>query len=111
MLSKTDRIPRKSFAELLERSSYSNSDHFSLRYRLSGESMPRVGASVSKKVSKSAVKRNTVRRRVYASIRPYLKVMPKGLFLFVAKAGSDKIKGEAMEKEIRTLLKQAKLIV
>lgn len=104
-------MPRELFSELLIKSRYSNSPHFSLRYRLNDNYKPKIGVSVSKKVSKSAVVRNTIRRRVYSSIEPFLENIGNGLFLFVAKPGSYKLKGESLSLEIKTLLIEAGLIV
>lgn len=98
-------MPRELFKELLEKSRYVNSTYFSLRYRLSHESEPKIGVSVSKKISKKAVVRNTLRRRVYSSLRPSLAGLPKGLFLFVAKPGAEKLRGQSLQDEIELLLK------
>jgi ribonuclease P protein component len=102
MLPKRSRIPRELFSELLQSSKYAQSPHFTLRFRLGGET-GRFGVSVSKKISKSAVTRNTVRRRVYAALYPSIQMFPKGLFLVVAKTGSPNIKGEKLQKEISNL--------
>ncbi len=108
MLPKKSRIPREIFSELLVNSKYTNSPPLSLRYILGSEfSHARIGVSVSKKVSKSAVVRNTVRRRVYSSIQNFIKELPKGMFLFVAKPGIEKIKGEKLKEEIKRLLEKA----
>ena len=103
-------MPRELFEELLTRSQYANSPHFSLRFRIQGSS-PRFGVSVSKKISKSAVVRNSVRRRVYASLREEVPHITPGLYLFVAKTGSGVIKGDTLTSEIKNLLVSAKLIV
>ncbi|OHA92319.1 MAG: hypothetical protein A3J09_02475 [Candidatus Zambryskibacteria bacterium RIFCSPLOWO2_02_FULL_51_21] len=54
--------------------------------------------SVSKKVSKSAVVRNTVRRR----IRPILKniSLKPAKYLLIAKPGAEKLKGKTLEEEL-----------
>ena len=105
MLPKGTRLPRELFTELLEKSRYANSLHFTLRYRLSDHCAHKIGVSASKKVSKSAVTRNTIRRRVYSSIQEYIPIMPPGLYLFVAKPKSDVLKGEKLISEIKALLK------
>jgi ribonuclease P protein component len=105
MLSQRQRIPRKLFAEILTSRRFFHSLHFSLRLGLSNEKQARVAVSVSKKVSKSAVVRNTVRRRAYSVVSPLLASLPTGLYLIMAKVGAEKIKGEALQKEISALLK------
>ena len=104
MLSKKQRIPRELFTELLLRSKYANSEHFSLRYRTNTDKTARFGVSVSKKVSKSAVTRNTIRRRVYSTLRSILSSFPPGLFLFVAKPKTQTLKIEKLLEEIKILI-------
>ena len=104
MLPKKSRIPRKLFTELLSGSRFVHSPHFTLRFKLIPNSPSKVGVSVSKKVSKSAVIRNTVRRRVYATTAPLLEGIKNHLFLFVAKPGSQNIKGKELSQEISKLL-------
>ena len=106
MLPKSRRMPRELFTELLTKSQFVNSPHFSLRFRLSSENA-RIGVSVSKKISKSAVVRNSIRRRVYSSVQTLTPNLPKGLFLFVAKVGAASTKGEKLASELENLLKQA----
>ncbi len=110
MLPKNQRIPRLVFTELLTRSKYANSPHFSLRYTLNGQN-PRLGVSVSKKVSKSAVARNKIRRQVLSAIRSLLPSLPKGLYLLVAKPKTGLVKGDALSSELIELFKSVKLIV
>src|ERR1035437_7716179 len=104
MLPKKSRIPSKLFTELLSGSRFIHSPHFTLRFKLIPNSPSKVGVSVSKKVSKSAVIRNTVRRRVYATTAPLLEGIKNHLFLFVAKPGSQNIKGKELSQEISKLL-------
>jgi len=59
--------------------------------------------SVSKKVSKKAVVRNTVKRRVRPILR---KINPKpALYLLIAKPGSENIKGKELEEELIRLIR------
>ncbi len=103
MLAKRRRIPRELFSELLVRSEYRNSPLFTLRFKRGGESA-RIGVSVSKKVSKKAVIRNRTRRRVYALVSGYIDQLPSGAYLFVAKSGSERLKGESLSSELTLLL-------
>jgi len=105
MLPKNKRIPRSLFPAILLSRNFAHSAHFSVRFAVNAGKPPRVAVSASKKVSKSAVVRNAIRRRTYSVISPLLPSLPEGLYLFVAKVGAEKVKGEALEKEIRELLK------
>ncbi len=103
MLSLQHRIPRKDFGPLLKSRIFAHSPHFSLRF--ADSTGVRVAVSVSKKVSKSAVVRNTIRRRMYALVRDVVPTMRPGLFLFIAKPKAETVKGEALKAELSTLLK------
>lgn len=105
MLPKNKRVPRKLFKPLLESNKYFNSTNFSLRSAPSKET--RVAVSVSKKISKHAVIRNRVRRRVYSSIRELLPNLSNNFFLIVAKPGAEKIKGDKLKSELGELFKKS----
>jgi len=107
MLSKNKRIPRKLFKPLLESRKYFNSEHFSLRVAPSEE--VRVAVSVSKKISKKAVVRNKVRRRVYSAMRDIIFSLHAGLYLVVAKHGSEKTGGRELENELKALVVNCRL--
>jgi len=77
--------------------------HFSLRVSSSPEF--KVIVSVSKKVCKLAVERNTVRRRVKAVMINLKKDLKPGLYHFSAKSGSIEVLGKELEGEIRGLCK------
>lgn len=104
MLPKSRRIPRGLFKPLLESRKYFDSAFFSLR--VASSDIPRVAVSVSKKVSKSAVIRNKVRRRVYSAARDLIPILTNKLFLLIAKPGAEKIKGQSLKKELAELLKK-----
>ena len=106
MLSKGKRLERQLFAEILKSRNLYHGAYFSLRY-LSTETASKFGVSVSKKVAKSAVARNTLRRRAYSTISRLVHGLNPGLYLFVAKNGADKLKGERLKQELEPLLKTA----
>ncbi len=63
-----------------------------------------MAVSVSKKVSKSAVDRNTLRRRTYSVLMSLLPKLNKGLYLIRAKPGAKGLHGEKLTNEITKLL-------
>ena len=75
--------------------------HFSLRK--SGSDKTRVIISVSKKISKKAVERNRVKRRVRAYMRGLSKKLEPGSYLIIAKPGAGEIKGKILENELKML--------
>lgn len=110
MLPKSSRIPRKSFASLLKSSKFFHSEHFLLRTGKTSETKPQFGVSVSKKISKKAVTRNTIRRRVYAVLSKKIKNIKPISALLIAKPGAEEIQGAHLQAEIEKLLKISKLI-
>lgn len=106
MLPKRNRIPRAEFKAILGSRRFAHSTHFSLRVAPAAGT-PRAAVSVSKKVSKSAVVRNGVRRRAYAVLESELGGLSSGLYLFSAKPGAQKLRGTELAGELRSLLKQA----
>lgn len=106
MLSKQNRIPRKDFKYLLEQKRYFNSPNFTLRFAKRENKSPQFSVSVSKKVSKKAVDRNRVRRRVYSVLRSVQ--APEGMYFFIAKPSSINLKGEKLRMEIVKLISSLK---
>ncbi len=106
MLSKNNRIARSEVEAILKSRKFFQSPHLTLRVGESGNSK-KFAISVSKKVSKSAVERNKIRRRVYSAIRRHLPTILPSLYFFSAKRDAGKIKMENLEQEITSLLKVA----
>ena len=105
MLSKSHRIAREAFWPLLESRKYAHSAYFSLK--MAQGSRFKAAVSVSKKVSKKAVVRNRVRRRAYAALEALRDEIKPGLYLFMAKPGSEKLKTPEIASELATLLKKS----
>ncbi len=101
-------MARTLFPLILESRNYSNSPHFSLRYTASPEGLVKIGVTVSKKVSKSAVVRNTVRRRAYSALAPFLSILPTKLYLVIAKPGAEAVRGEILRAELKKLFETVK---
>ena len=96
---------------VLERSLFSTSTHFSLRFRKKNQETSGFSVVVSKKIEKTAVRRNLLKRRVYEAIQkllPHQTEVVQGVVF--AKKGSNKLSFKEIEEEIKTLFKKAKLI-
>lgn len=103
MLPKSRRIPRELFRPLLESGKYFNTKHFVMRVAPSSDI--RMAVSVSKKVSKKAVVRNKIRRRVYSVLNKIFSDIKPCLYMFIAKPNSSVIKGGELEDELKTLIR------
>ncbi len=102
MLSSQNRIPRKDFGDILSSRQTSSTKNFLLRFAQNKDK--RFAVSVSKKVSKSAVARNTLRRRTYAVLRDLLPKLGNGLYLISAKPSAKDLRGDRLKNEITELL-------
>ena len=73
----------------------------------------RVAVVVSKKVSKSAVVRNRIRRRVYAAVRPYAEriTQPYDLVFLVYEADYATMETIKLQKTVATQLERAKVMI
>jgi ribonuclease P protein component len=106
MLPKERRIPRAYFPYILSNSKKSNSQHLMLYTA----DTPQKGKSkfcfsVSKKVSKSAVGRNKLRRRGYAVIAKHIiSISDNKFFFFVYKKDSNTLPYSKISEEIKMLL-------
>lgn len=107
MLSRSNRISKKLFPNTSTGKVFSNND-FSLRLLVKNGSTEEFKASVvvSKKVAKTAVKRNLLRRRIYSVIQKERANIPKGLkFVIYAKAGSADLPYTKVKEAINGLLR------
>ncbi len=105
MLKKSLRLPRELFKDLGTAPGFFHSSHFMMK-AVSSPLGPRVGVSVSKKVSKKANIRNTIRRRAYSVIGELMPLMSKKLYLIVAKPKAELVKGKVLETELAELIKK-----
>ncbi len=107
MLPKEKRIPRGSFSDVLKNG---RSFHFlfiSIKIVRSDEENSRFSFVVPKTVSKSAVKRNLVRRRGYSILGKHLESIKKPyLYAFFMKKGVEKLTFDQFESEIVAILKK-----
>lgn len=107
MLAKKNRISRsllKSSGAKEAKPKFSSTKNFSLRMLPSPDEEPHVSVSVSKKIAKSAVVRNRIRRRTYSFARDFLPKLKNNLYMISAKANSSEVSAEELRREIGELL-------
>ncbi len=79
MLPKQHRIAGRSFGPLLRRGRRANNAYVSaVFYRDSATETPQCACVVSKRVAKTAVLRNMLRRRCYGALQPICASLPSG---------------------------------
>lgn len=115
MLSKTRRIERKYFNQILSNSKRHNSKSFTLYVSKIEDGGAVKGSrwafSVSKKVIKTAVGRNKQRRRGYSAVAKLVSIVKPGYFLFFVYKKGFETEYTALEGEIKTLLSSALVII
>lgn len=105
MLKKSLRLDRALMKDLGPRPRLFHTEHFMLRTAPSPLG-PRLGVSVSKKVSKSAVDRNRLRRRSYAAAAEIVPGLARSLYLVSAKPSAASLSVDALRRELADLLKK-----
>jgi ribonuclease P protein component len=94
MLPKSKRVTIRAFEEAMKGGVRIHAPHFFVMVTKAKNEVERdihakVAVTVSKKVEKLAVKRNRIKRRIYAILRENYRLLPQGTTsLFFAKAGT-----------------------
>ncbi len=113
MIAKDFRISKKKDLDVILRSrSKFYSNNFVLRFFKNELSKSRFCVVVSKKISKRAVDRNRIRRRIYEILRlNYDRIKPEFDFMIFVKQGVLKMQYVDMESEILYLLKKSRTLL
>ncbi len=104
MLSSKNKLTRKEILGLLPKAKSLTGGFLLLRSQQNKEQQLKVGVSISKKILKSAVKRNFFRRIVYRLVSQNInQIKPMLLFFVINKTGTRK----EIEKDVFYLIKKA----
>lgn len=110
MLSSKKRLSTTLFKEVILRGSIFHGTFSVLRCQNS-QGISRFGVSVPKKVAKTAVSRNKIRRRVYSVIKSLESGLISGKnVVIVMKAGSEKAHFEELNKETEKIFVKSGLL-
>ena len=102
MLKRKQRVTSEVFSRVLKKGKTCHSDNFTLRF-ISGTS-GRAAVIVSKKIAKTAVSRNTIKRKVRSALVPL--IPNKSLTILVyTKKGAAKLSVQKMGREFEVCLK------
>ncbi|MFA5999660.1 MAG: ribonuclease P protein component [Candidatus Paceibacterota bacterium] len=116
MLPKKNRVDKKLFELVLQKGKFINSTNLSFKFFLDKNmNSPHLSFVVPKSVTKSAVKRNSLRRRGYLVLGKYKKDLPKSLagIMFFGKKSEEVFSGrkskehdgiQNLENEIKYIL-------
>jgi len=112
VLPKKNRLKKKKdFEEIIKKGSFFPGSSLSLKVLRTDLGELRIGFVVSQKISKSAVVRNRIKRRLREAVRSNLAQMKKGYdIIFFSKKGVEEKDFWEIKEEIEKLLKKAKLI-
>ncbi|HNV97396.1 MAG TPA: ribonuclease P protein component [bacterium] len=113
MIAREFRISRKKDFDIILKSKlkfYSN--NFVLRFSKNELSKSRFCVVVSKKISKKAVIRNKIRRRVYEIIRlNYNKIKPGFDFMILVKLSVLELEYKDIERDLLYVFKKANILI
>ena len=111
MLPKKHRLNKEILKKVLNSRKRFDSEFVFLKIIPNKNNNPTFSFVVSKKTAKSAVKRNTIKRRARHIIWKNINFFNSGVaVVYFFKPGSDKLKSKELEKEILALSKKAKII-
>jgi ribonuclease P protein component len=112
MLPKENRLKKeKEFETVFKGGRMFKGDIIFLKYLANGTDKTKVGFVVSKKVSKLAVERNKIKRRMREIVRLRKKDLKEGLSIIFIALPSSRNKGcEDIKKDIETLFNKGELI-
>jgi ribonuclease P protein component len=113
MLPKNMRVHTPLFSSILEKGQIRSTQHFSLRFTQNKAKQSRFSVVVSKKVAKTAVKRNLLKRQISEIIKvllPNFSKTPISSLIF-AKKGSETLPFSSLKAEIQELFKKAGLLL
>lgn len=104
MFKKSERLSKSEFTHYFGVGSKKHFKH--LTCIISPATTRKVAVVVGKKVAKSAVKRNTIRRRVYAAIRKELDQQDKGVLIVIVKPSFATLSRKVAVSEVATMIAQ-----
>ena len=113
MIPKKTRINREIFEKVMKKGGFLNSGLFSLRFLKNPEKTTSFGVVVAKKIAKTAILRNKIRRRAYSVLRRVVKNPLAGQAYFIilfGKKGVEKATFSETESGVLDVLKKAKII-
>jgi len=112
MLLKINRLKKENdFRKILRRRDSARESFLILKNAPNGLGIVRVGISVSKKVSKKAILRNKIKRRLAALVGPKIPQIKGGLDIFlIALPGLETKKFLEMREICEALFKKAKIL-
>ncbi len=113
MLPKSRRISREEFSSILKAGKRYASSHFTLYVAQNKANLKKPSQfsfSVSKKIAKSAVERNRLRRRGYSAIKGLVKEVKHG-YLLMFSFKNKTVSVESIHKELGELLSDSAVLL
>lgn|SRR5574343_624259 len=110
MLPKSKRLNTELFGDIIKKGQSFHCPFLILRAVKSDESS-RFAITVPKKVAKTAIERNRIRKQIYTIIKDFEgRIMVKVNVVLIAKAGLEKLSYQDISKEINNIFVKSSLI-
>lgn len=108
MLPKKRRVDTARFKDIMQRSATFHSVYLSLRIQKDTAQVSRFSVVASKKVTRSAVERNFLKRKLSTPLAHFLPHIPVGFQgIFFIKKGFSELKPQEIKDEIKHLLEKS----
>lgn len=112
MSLKKERLKRKEFQKVLEKGKGFKEDKIVLKVLENNTKETRIGFLITKKVSKKAVVRNKLKRRLREILRREKEKTKKGLdLIFIALPGIETRDFQSLENSVKKLFSKAKIVI
>jgi ribonuclease P protein component len=112
MIPSNRKVGTRLFKDIINKGKSFHSENFSMRVLFFGIEKTKLSVVISKKVEKSAVKRNFMKRRFYAVIKEYLPEIKNGFAIgFFLKKKIDIVLMSKLNDELGVVFKKAGIIV
>jgi len=110
MLPRNKRNSTKIFTEIIKKGNFFHSDFFIIR-SIKSEGNSRFSISVPKKIAKTAVERNQIKRRIYSIVKKLNDKLNKGFnIIIIIKEKAVKASFEELNKEIELNFVKSKFL-
>jgi len=110
MISKKYKLRQNDFKKYLVKTKVLSGQHLHIRFLKTKLPEAHFSVVVPKKIAKTSVLRNKIKRRVYSVISKQIKKFPQGLLCVVfLRKGSPTLSFKNLQEELQALLEQIKI--
>lgn len=111
MLPRSKRLSKKEFDEVMKKGRVNHSTFFTVIWVVSEDKHLKISSVAPKKIAKTAVLRNAIRRKVYSAVGKSINDISLPIkAIFLSKTGVIDIKNQDLKKEVRSIFVKMKVL-